>query len=252
MATSGCMSSRSLGDRPIAELRHSEIQGWVRGRSEVLSPGTVTNVYRTLSAVMSSAVRDRVIGLNPCQDIVLPRRPDVEVVPPTVEQVGQLLTAMPDRYRILGTLAAGAGLRSGEALGLTVDRVNFLRRELRVDRQLITPAKGDPEFGPPKTTASVRVVPLADSVVAALSAHVAAFPLTGDGLLVTYEDERPVRRNRFSAMWRQSVARAGLEDSFRFHDLRHHYASVLIAGMLREGRSEGARARQGVRDARHL
>ncbi len=31
-------------------------------------------------------------------------------------------------------------------------------------------------------------------------------------------------------MWRQSVARAGLSEAFRYHDLRHHFASVLIAG----------------------
>ena len=47
--------------------------------------------------------------------------------------------------------------------------------------------------------------------------------------MVTYIDGRPVRRNRFGAMWRQSVARAGLP-TFRYHDLRHHFASALIAG----------------------
>jgi site-specific recombinase XerD len=47
---------------------------------------------------------------------------------------------------------------------------------------------------------------------------------------VTYGDGRPVRRNRFGAMWRQSVARAGLAQAFRYHDLRHHFASALIAG----------------------
>ncbi len=31
------------------------------------------------------------------------------------------------------------------------------------------------------------------------------------------------------AMWRQSTARAGLPQ-FRYHDLRHHFASALIAG----------------------
>ncbi|HWC11949.1 MAG TPA: tyrosine-type recombinase/integrase, partial [Acidimicrobiales bacterium] len=61
-----------------------------------------------------------------------------------------------------------------------------------------------------------------------LAAHLAAFPPGPDGLVVTYEDGRPVRRNRFGAMWRQSQARAGLPH--RFHDLRHHFASALIAG----------------------
>jgi len=55
-----------------------------------------------------------------------------------------------------------------------------------------------------------------------------AFPVGPDGLVITYIDGPPVRRNRFGAMWRQSCARAGLEH--RYHDLRHHFASALIAG----------------------
>jgi integrase len=218
-----------LGDRPLARLRHSDVQAWARGRAEVLSPGSVANVYRVLSAVMRSAVRDRLITANPCEGVTLPRQTRLEVVPPTVEQVHALLLAMPERYRVLGTLAAGAGLRQGEALGLTVDRIDFLRRQLRVDRQLVTPGKGDPHFAPPKSDSSVRVVPLADAVLEVVSAHVARFGPGPDGLVVTYHDGRPVKRNRFGAMWRQSVERAGV-GAFRFHDLRHHFASSLIAG----------------------
>lgn len=38
-----------------------------------------------------------------------------------------LTDAMPGRYRALITLAAGTGLRQGEAFGLGPDRVEFLR-----------------------------------------------------------------------------------------------------------------------------
>ena len=47
-------------------------------------------------------------------------------------------------------------MRQGECLGLTVDRVDFLRRVMHVDRQLVT-VSGRPAFlTPPKTSASVR------------------------------------------------------------------------------------------------
>ena len=39
---------------------------------------------------------------------------------------------------------------------------------------------------------------------------------------------RALRRNRFSAIWRQAVAAADAPDGTRFHDLRHFYASLLI------------------------
>jgi len=174
-----------LGHRPMSAIRHSEVQGFVKGLTEVLAPVTVANVVAGVSAVFRSAVRDRVVAVNPCDGITLPRRQRVEVVPPTVDEVRMLLAAMPERYRVLGTLAAGAGLRQGEALGLTVDRVDFLRRTLRVDRQLVTPARSQPHFAPPKSEASTRTVPLADVVVEALAAHVKAFSPGADGLLVT-------------------------------------------------------------------
>jgi len=51
--------------------------------------------------------------------------------------VRRLVEHAPERLHALVVLAAGAGLSSGERLGLTVDRVDFLRREVRVDRQLV-------------------------------------------------------------------------------------------------------------------
>lgn len=66
-------------------------------------------------------------------------------------------------------LAAGTGLRQGEAFGLTVDRVDFLRRELRVDRQLVLLPGAPPVRAPPKTDASYRTVPLPDVVLDALA-----------------------------------------------------------------------------------
>jgi integrase len=49
-----------------------------------------------------------------------------------------LADAVPDRYRALVILAAGSGMRQGECFGLTVDHIDFLRRTLLVDRQLVT------------------------------------------------------------------------------------------------------------------
>jgi hypothetical protein len=40
----------------------------------------------------------------------------------------------PKRYRALVVASAGLGLRQGEACALTVDRVDFLRRKVTVDR----------------------------------------------------------------------------------------------------------------------
>jgi integrase len=73
-------------------------------------------------------------------------------------------------------LGAGAGLRQGEALGVTCDRIDVLRRQLRVDRQLMNLPRQAPELVPVTTRTSVRTIPLPQIVVDALVAHLTEFP----------------------------------------------------------------------------
>jgi integrase len=47
------------------------------------------------------------------------------LVPITIETALELREAMPLRYRAFVTISAGTGMRRGELLGLTMDRVAF-------------------------------------------------------------------------------------------------------------------------------
>jgi integrase len=76
---------------------------------------------------------------------------------------------MPERYRALVVLAAGTGVRHGEALGLEVEAVDFLRRTLEVRQQLVTMPGKPPYLAPPKTPAACRTIPLPQVVVGALT-----------------------------------------------------------------------------------
>jgi integrase len=108
-----------------------------------------------------------------------------------------------------------------------VDLVDFLRRSLTVNRQLVTVRYGVTEFGPLKTARSYRTVPLADVALDALARHVQRFGTGVDGLLL-HEDGRPVHASRFVKLWQQTRRRAVLQTA-RFHDARHTYASVLLS-----------------------
>jgi hypothetical protein len=50
------------------------LQSWVTQLGERLSPATVRECYRLTAGIMGSAVRDRLIGFNPCEGVRLPRR----------------------------------------------------------------------------------------------------------------------------------------------------------------------------------
>jgi integrase len=109
-----------------------------------------------------------------------------------------------------------------------VDRVDFLRRTVTVDRQLVLLAGQEPRHGPPKTRASYSVLPLRRIVVEALAEHLRQHWLEDSWLIFTTAAGEPLSRTRFSAtVWRPATKRAGLEGVV-FHELRHYYASLLI------------------------
>jgi integrase len=215
-----------LGDKPLSAVLPSDVQAWVKGMTATLAPSTVGTVHGVVAGIFRAAVRDRRITANPCEGTRLPKVAKARVEPLPVETVRALAAAMPGRYRALVTLAAGTGMRQGECLGLTVDRVDFLRRLLIVDRQLVTVPGRDPYLGPPKTAASVRTIPLPQAVLDALALHLGTFP--ADDLVFTSSAGTPVRRTRLGEVWRDAVKAAGAPHGTGFHGLRHFYASLLI------------------------
>lgn len=215
-----------LGHRPLASVRPSEVQQLVKGLD--LAPGTVELIYRYLVSIFRAAVADRLIAVSPCTGIKLPKIEVHKVVPPSVEEVQAIAQAMPERYRALVTFAAGTGLRQGECFGVTLDRVDFLRRQVKVDRQLVLLPGSGPTLAPPKTTASYRTVPLPDVVLETLSEHLAAeTQVSTGGFVFTNHRGEPISRTRFSDVWRPAVKAAGCPGT-TFHHLRHFYASLLI------------------------
>jgi integrase len=219
-----------LGARPIAAIRPSEVQALVTALADTLAASTVEVVYGRVVAVFRAAVRDRVIAISPCEGIRLPRKPPAsagEIL--TAEQVMSLGAAMPAHYRALVITGAGTGLRPGELFGLTVDRLDFLRRTVRVDQQLVRAADGrGVELGPPKTDASYRTVPLPQTVIDALAAHLAKFPVGESGLVFTNERGAPIQQSPFGSVWATARTNAKVPEWATPHDLRHFYASLLI------------------------
>jgi integrase len=214
-----------LGELPLAKIRPSHIRSMVAWmvNDRGLAPRTVRVAVVVTSSVLKAAVLDRRIPSNPCAGVKLPEVLKARVKPLTTEQVQALLEAVPDQWWAAVVLGAGAGVRQGEMLGVTRDRVDFLRRTLLVDRQLLSLPRQAPALAPVKTKASVRSIPLPQVVTEALAGHMAAYPVHDDGLLF-----EPISRPAFSKLWRSAATRAGLPTSITFHDLRHYYASLLI------------------------
>lgn len=215
----------SFADRRLSAIAPSDVQAWVRKLSQTLAPSTVGVAHRILSGILKSAVQDHRIPTNPCTGTRLPKVPPLRVQSISTAQLTALIGHAPPRHRALIIAAAGTGLRQGELFGLTHEQLNLDERSLRVDRQLVNVSGRAPFFAPPKSRASVRIVPLPQTVVDALREHMAAFP--SSPLIFTNRSGDPLRRSAFWTEWRRTTRRAQLPD-IRFHELSHYYASLLI------------------------
>jgi len=164
-----------IDDRPIAAVRPSKIQALVQTMSAQLAPSTVEVVYGRVVAVFRAAVRDRVVTISPCIDIRRPAKTGAEVPVLSRDQIFAMAASVPERYRGLVLAGAGTGLRPGELFGLTVDRVDFLRRTIRVDQQLVR-VQGEGVSLAPLKAASYRTLPLASVIGDGLAAHLSRWP----------------------------------------------------------------------------
>lgn len=216
----------AIGSRPLVQIRASELQAFVTGLT--VAPSSVRPIWATVRAILSAAVRDRLIQFDPCDRIKLPELPRLQITPLTVEQVDALAEAMPTRYRALVVVGAATGLRQGELFGLQVADVDYLRRTMTVERQVQPAAGGPVEVGPLKNRSSYRTLPVGRVAIDALAAHLAAYPAAGTAYVFRDEAGLPLHRNRFNRyVWAPARAAAGLPEA-TCHDLRHFYASALI------------------------
>jgi integrase len=109
---------------PLSKIDHLSVQPWITELSGRLSAATVAECRRLTSAVMRSAVRNRLVPFNPCEGIKVGkhrrRDTDDQVIERGVLRA-RLLPAVPDRHRGIVAVAGGCGLRWGEASGLCAD-----------------------------------------------------------------------------------------------------------------------------------
>jgi hypothetical protein len=107
------------GTWPLAKIDHMASQTWITDLSARLSPATVVQCRRLTSAVLRSAVRNRLIAFNPCDDVNVPkarRRDTDERVIERVTYRARLLPATPNRTVASSVSLVGAGCAGARRL----------------------------------------------------------------------------------------------------------------------------------------
>ncbi|SBN62773.1 Site-specific recombinase XerD [Curtobacterium sp. 9128] len=236
----------TFGKRRISTITSEEVEAWV---ADLIASGrassTVRNHFIALNKVFRYALRHRLIAHNPCDAVDIPRATNAEGFAPvflTAAQVEQLAKELDEfaPYGLLIRFAAGTGLRAAELQGLRIRDVNLAAGHVEV-RQSIRRVNGEWQVGTPKSARSTRNVPLLSrSLIADLREYLLAHPHSGDADALFW----PARSNGSRRLdWSRNIdcggvrayylvpaaQRAGVVQHMRFHDLRHTYASLMLA-----------------------
>lgn len=79
-----------------------------------------------------------------------------------------------------------------------------------------------PTLGPPKSSAAHRTVAIPSAMTTILAAHFDEYVEEGpDAFVFTSVKGKPLLNRYFQPSWKQALAVAGMDDTIRFHDLRH-------------------------------
>ncbi|MCW8382737.1 tyrosine-type recombinase/integrase [Streptomyces justiciae] len=236
------------GNRLPASLRRRDSMAFVDHLLEkpsLRSARTIVQIFKTWRILIHYMMDEDIpLPANIVSRIELPEINDnrVSLTPEQVAAAAVAMRVIEPRYEVVVWLGACAGLRAGEALGLTRACVGWQEDLLYVQEQ-----RQRGKAAPLKTKASYATLPVDHFLVERLATHVANFsdpePITQDaarkrrarkhveppaeGLIVTNRYGRPVQSSDFNGKWRQVVARAGLPEGSRFHDLKSFYTSTL-------------------------
>lgn len=232
------IGSVTFAEVPLGELRKSHLEQWVKSmHTRGLAPSTIGTRYSVVRSVLKGAVSDKVISTDPSDGVKLPkeRRAEAAMMIPTTKQVAAALSDA-DReeshFYAFVAVAAFAGLRLGEIAGLQVGDIDFLRRTVKINRQIQGNGRGKTKVVPPKH-GSERTVHVSEELIKIIAKHLEDHVLTEDPTHPGMEfifgaDGWVYQRNNAGHAWRRLRERTGLGD-FTLHDLRHFYASALIA-----------------------
>ncbi len=220
-----------FGERKAETIRSLDVE---RFRNELAAgatvtarkpgPRTVNKCLTLLVGVFNYAKRHRIVVGNPAEEMdKLPTNPRQPVVL-TADELRKVFAALVDPYRIPLLLIAYTGAREGEALGLRWSDVNWSERTVAIRRQYRAGL-----FSDPKTKSSARTVELPAELVLELRRWRLACPKGPHDLICPSEKGGPMsgsvllQSGLYPAEDRAGVRRA------RVHDLRHSFASNLLA-----------------------
>jgi integrase len=229
----------SIGHHRLSGLTPGHVNTMTVGLLEAgQSPYSANYSRSVLRTALNDAVRQGVVSRNAAALADARRVIERHVPPIRPEEARDLIEAF-EGHALYALVAAAlwTGLRLGELLALTWDRIDVERGELSVMSSLGR-VNGVTEISTTKTRGSTRAVPIAEPLREILSAHrlrqrearlaAAEWDESWGDLVFCARSGGPLNRTTISRAFRDGLAAAALPRR-RFHDLRHGAATLWLA-----------------------
>lgn len=217
-----------LGQMRLIDISHMIIQRFVMLKvKEGLSNQTINHLIILMGAIFNKMVDDNVIAKNPVAKIKKLKLVSKEMrFLETTEIHAVLNTAKayyPDFYPLLFT-AIFTGMRQGELLGLKWDKINWQTGKIFVNESF---HKG--HLSTPKTQNSIRRIDMSKELIKILKEWKLRCSHSDKNLVFPNQNGSYIdANNMIKRQYIPVLRKAGVEKT-RFHDLRHSFASLLIA-----------------------
>lgn len=203
---------KNIKDMLVGEITQEDVQIAINEEAKKCAPKTVKNIHGLLSAAVAVYRSDLLLRTR------LPQKAAKDIYVPSMEQIGNLInTAKGTDMELPILLASMMGLRRSEICGLQWGDVDLVSGRLYVQHAAVRNESNTLVVKGTKTTAGTRVLNIPEQVRVYLQGCNKT-----DGSIVKMKPDEIT--NRFERL----RVHAGLPD-LRFHDLRHYYASVMLA-----------------------
>ena len=219
----------TFGDVAVAEISPAAVRTWHAGLKDRTGPTARAHAYGLLRTICNTAIADELIAANPCRvrGAGTTKRTK-KIRPATLAELEELVTAMPDRYKLMTLLAAWCALRFGELAELRRRDVDVKNGVIRV-RLGVTRTKGRRVVKGPKSDAGKRDVNIPPHLMPAVRAHLRDHAQVGrEGLLFPAQHGGHLAPSTLYRVFYPARDETGRPD-LRFHDLRHTGAVLAAA-----------------------
>lgn len=202
---------QGLMDIKLIHLTQEQVQRAINDDAAHCGIKTLRNVHGLLSAALSMYHKDFKLATDFA--IEMPRQMEI----PENEDI-QMLMKLCAGSQLETAILFGAtlGMRRSEICALTWDDINFEKMTVRINKALVLNEEKKWELKGTKTASSTRTLKMSQL----LADHLKGLPRKNISILTVNPD---ALTNRFCKL------RTKCGFKFRFHDLRHYNASIMLA-----------------------